>query len=290
MKALFSFTVALALLALLWTPRVSLADQAANAPANMTETDVTFKCSKLSDLNVYHRADTNKKLGNLDNLIINAHTSQVLYGVLDTGMGGKKILVPWSALQVTKSSTASGPRFSMTLSKTAEELAQAKAYDPDHRPNFTDAQWKQSVDQFFGVRMAARPERPIKAGELTTNQMIFRSSRLSDLNVYNRADTSKKLGNLDDLIINAHSGRLLYGILDTGLGGKNIAVPWNALQLQKAVGENKYWLTLSKTTNELADAPTFHADRMSDLTDASWQQKVDQFFGVRTAARPEEQR
>jgi len=76
-----------------------------------------------------------------------------------------------------------------------------------------------------------------------------------------------------------------YGILDTGVGGKNIAVPWSALQLQKARNDKDYWLTLDKTQDQLANAPAFNRDR-TDFTDSKWQQDVDTFFGVHTAARP----
>ena len=86
---------------------------------------------------------------------------------------------------------------------------------------------------------------PADAAKLTPEEMTFESSKLSALNVFSRGDTTNRLGSLDNLIIDAHTGRVLYGILDTGLGakvlgtgigGKKIAVPWIAFRLQKNLG------------------------------------------------------
>jgi len=264
------------------------ADNVSGQSGKLTEREMIFQSSKLSDLDVFNRDDAQKKLGNLDNLIIDARNGQVQFGILDTGVGGKKIPVPWNALRLNMSTQDN--RYWLTLNKTQEELANAPTFDKSQMPDFSSPEWRRSVETFFGVRLAAKPESPQSPGELSANEMMFQSTTLSDLNVHNRNDTSKKLGNVDDLIINAHAGQVLYGILDTGIMGKSIAVPWNAFQLQKATDKDQYWLTLNKTQEELANAPTFDTNRMSDVTDSRWQQTVDRFFGTRTAAHPEQQR
>lgn len=243
------------------------------------ENQMIFLSSKLSDLNVYNRDNHNSKLGNLDDLIINAHTGKVLYGILDTGFGGKLVPVPWTAVQLHKN--ANDNNYWLSLNKTQNELANSPTFDKNHWPDFKSPQWQQSVDTFFGVRTVAKPADVAGSGGLTLNEMIFKSSKLSDLNVYNRSDTSKKLGNLDNLVINAHTGQVLYGILDTGLGGKNIAVPWGAFLLQKARNDNDYWLTLNKTQDQLSGAPAYDQSR-TNFMDPKVRQDVDAFFGVRT--------
>jgi hypothetical protein len=48
------------------------------------------------------------------------------------------------------------------------------------------------------------------------NGSIFRSTELAGLDVFNRGNAKDKLGHLSNLLIDAHNGRVLYGILDTG--------------------------------------------------------------------------
>ena len=103
--------------------------------------------------------------------------------------------------------------------------------------------------------------------------------------MFNRQDTNIKLGRIENLIIDAHAGRIMYGILDTGVGGKKIPIPWVALRIEKT-GSDNYYLVLNVTKDQLANAPIFDRERWADFTNSEWQQRVDKFFGVRTAARP----
>lgn len=139
-----------------------------------------------------------------------------------------------------------------------------------------------------GSAMAQQPAHP---GHTTTTptesqttlskELPFKSSNLSGLNVFN--SKSEKLGSLDNLIIDAHTGQVLFGILDTGIGGNKIPVPWSAVRLAKR--DNNFVLLLNMDKGHLASAPTFNDRNMSVFTDARWRQSVDKFFGVRTAAR-----
>ena len=69
------------------------------------------------------------------------------------------------------------------------------------------------------------------SGHLTRQQMIFESSRLDKLNVYN--DQNVKLGSLNNTIIDSHNGQVFYGVVHTGVGGRDVLVPWNAFRIEK---------------------------------------------------------
>ena len=285
------FFLTLAALALgTWAGSSALAaETTASEQRSIAESKMIFESRDLTGLKVYSGQDMKKKLGSLDNLLINAHTGDVMFGVLHTGIGGSYIAVPWNVLQIHK--TANKDRYWLGLNKTEDDLANAPTFNKNHWPDFAaNSPWIRSVDAFFGVRTVAKPMAMPGPGELSVNEMIFQSSVLSDLKVYNRNDQNKKLGSLDNLIINARTGHLWYGILDTGVGGKYIPVPWNAFQVEKAKNKNQYWLTLNKTEDDLANAPAFDKNRMSELTDSAWQQTVDRFFGVRTAGRSGQER
>jgi sporulation protein YlmC with PRC-barrel domain len=242
--------------------------------------DVILESSKLSDLDVFN--GTGDKLGNIDNLIIDAHRNLVLCGIMDTGLGGKLIAVPWNAFRLERKEDT----FRLVLNVNKNELDQAPTFDADHRPDFTSAEWQQTAERFFHVKPLGEAltghERAV--GVLSPREMILESGKLSDLNVFN--SEGKKLGNIDDLVIDASDGMLLYGILDTGIGGKLITVPWNAVRLQLDRQDNRYSLVLNMTSDQLANGPTYDSDHRPNFTDPRWQDTVNRFFGVRTAARP----
>ena len=134
------------------------------------------------------------------------------------------------------------------------------------------------------VALAADKTSATREGnELTSQQMIWESSKLADLTAYNAQH--EKLGTVDNLIINAHTGQVQYGILDTGLLGKKIPVPWNALRLQKDDRDNFSFL-LNVDKDRLANAPTYQKRETAVFSDPQFAGTVDRFFGVRTAARP----
>jgi sporulation protein YlmC with PRC-barrel domain len=253
----------------------------------LASSQMIFRSTALSGMDVFNRTDATVKLGSLENLVINAHTGQVLFGVLDTGLGGKLIPAPWNVLQLQ--ADANTQKTWLTLDKTGDELRKSPTIEKDSVVDMTDAKWLQSLDTFFSMPTAAQPvEKQAKAGELTTNEMIFRSSDLHGMNVSNRSDASVKLGSISDLIVDAHTGQVLYGLLETESGGTLIATPWNAFQLKQDAENNKSELTLNKTSEELKTASTIDKSHMPDFTEMKWRQTVDDFFGVRTGARPSE--
>jgi len=287
MLSRFCLTLAACAMAATWMVGSAWAVDDPAVAGKLTTSAMIFRSSALSGMNVYNRADTTLKLGSLNNLVVNAHTGQVLFGVLNTGFGGKLIPIPWRVLQLQ--ADAKKPKFWLTLSKTSDELRIAPSIEKNSAVDMTDAKWLQSLDTFFGVRTVARPvEGQSQPGKLTTNEVIFRSSTLSGMKVYNRSDETLKLGSISDMIVDAHTGQVLYGILDTGFGGTLIAAPWSAFQLKADVNNQKWWLTLNKTSDELKNAPTVDKNHMPDFTEMKWRQTVDDFFGVRTVARPPE--
>jgi sporulation protein YlmC with PRC-barrel domain len=284
----FCLTLAACAMAATWTAgNARAADDSAHAK-KLASSEMIFRSSDLSGMIVYNRDDMTVKLGSLNNLVINAHTGQVLFGVLNTGFGGKLIPVPWGAFQLQVD--AKEHKSWLTLNKTSDELKNSPTIEKNNAVDMADTKWLQSLNTFFGVHTVNRPvmEEKKQPGHLTTNQMIFRSSDLQGMKVYNHSDETMKLGSVSDLIVDARTGLIMYGILDTGFGGTYIAGPWSAFQLKEDVKNNKSCLTLNKTSDELKNAPTIDKSHMPDFTDMKWKKTVDDFFGVSTVVRPSE--
>lgn len=292
MKRSLQFIALLALAALASYTTAQAADRATDSSIHssthtgqLSDREMIFRSDRLAKLDVFSRANRDQKLGSLDDLVVNAHTGKVLFGVLDTGVGGKRIPVPWTSLALAKGDNG---KFWMTLDKSKDQVANAPTIEKGkNRPDFTDSKWLNTVDTFFGTKVSVGKIEQHGKGELSTNEMIFNSSGLSGLHVFNRQDNQQKLGSLDSLIVDAHRGEILYGILDTGMTGKNVVVPWAVLQLQESAN-NKFSLTLNKTKDDLKRAPTFDRDRIGQFADTGFRHNIDNFFGVHTTARPEQ--
>jgi hypothetical protein len=278
-------TTAFSALLCVWSLKAVADDvRGTSQQTTQTEKSAIFDSKHLANMHAYN--GQNENLGKVDDLIVDAHTGQVLYGILDTGLFGKNVPVPWQAFQMRMTDN----RYWYFLNKSKNDLANAPTFSRSQWPNFTDVQWKKSVDDFFGVHTVARPTEPATEqgrpgeGRLTKEQMILPASKLDDLKVYNKQDV--KLGNIDNLIVDTRAGQVLYGIMDTGLGGRKIPVPWGAFWLGKEVNRDNYWLVVDKNKDQLANAPTFDPNHWPDFTSSQWRTTVDNFFGVRTAAHP----
>ena len=90
----------------------------------------------------------------------------------------------------------------------------------------------------------------------------------------------KKLGKVDEIMIDIPSGRVAYAVMSfggfLGMGDKLFAVPWSALQ----VDEDEKCFILDVDRSVLERAPGFNKDRWPDMADPSWGTQVYRHYGV----------
>lgn len=110
------------------------------------------------------------------------------------------------------------------------------------------------------------------------------ASTLVGADVRNPQDES--LGDLKDVMIDAASGTIAYGVLTfggvLGVGNKLFAIPWNAFR----VDAEKERLVLDIAKERLKDAPGFDADHWPNFADPGF---ADQ-LGKHYAANPRPER
>ncbi|MGH9736332.1 MAG: PRC-barrel domain-containing protein [Candidatus Acidiferrales bacterium] len=89
------------------------------------------------------------------------------------------------------------------------------------------------------------------------------------------------LGSIDDLAIDASTGRVAYAILSfggwLGMGNKYFAIPWEALNFnpsEKAV-------VLSVEKERLKNAPGFDKDDWPNMSDRAWGSQLYSYYGYR---------
>ena len=119
---------------------------------------------------------------------------------------------------------------------------------------FTCTASAQTANKIAAADSAAATASSHKEGE-------WRASKLVGVNVYN--DANEKIGDINDVILDK-SGKVENIILGVGgflgMGEKDVAVPFNAVQVTSK-DNNKWYLVMNSTKDALKAAKGFKYDR-----------------------------
>jgi len=95
-----------------------------------------------------------------------------------------------------------------------------------------------------------------------------------------KSPAGEGLGDIKDLMIDLHSGRVAYAVVEfgglLGIGSKLFAVPINAMKQDK---ENKCFV-LDTTKEALEQAEGFDKDHWPNFADRSWQESVHKHYNT----------
>jgi sporulation protein YlmC with PRC-barrel domain len=95
----------------------------------------------------------------------------------------------------------------------------------------------------------------------------------------------EKLGKIDDIMLDAESGKICYAVLSSGgflgMGDKLLAIPWAAIQLD----QEQHRFILDVDVERLKNAPGFDKSNWPDMADATWANSVHSYFGTHDRAR-----
>lgn len=112
---------------------------------------------------------------------------------------------------------------------------------------------------------------------------LMGADTLNGNSVYNTAD--EDLGDIKEIMLDVASGKVAYAVLSFGgvfgLGEKLFAVPWKALKLDT---ENKRFI-LDVAKDQLNTAPGFDKDDWPDMTDQTWADSIQNFYGKERSDR-----
>jgi len=91
---------------------------------------------------------------------------------------------------------------------------------------------------------------------------------------------NESLGEIKDIVVDANSGRILYGVLEfggfLGMGDKLFAIPWQSLEL---AGDDKAF-SLNVDKDRLKAAPGFDKKQWPDFADEQWATTTYKFYNV----------
>lgn len=107
---------------------------------------------------------------------------------------------------------------------------------------------------------------------------VLSATSINGTNVVNSQGES--LGQIKDLMINLHNGRIEYGVLSfggvMGMGDKLFAVPWQALTIDER-NEN---IVLDVPKERLKNAPGFDKSNWPNFADSSLMEPLHTFYGT----------
>jgi len=125
-----------------------------------------------------------------------------------------------------------------------------------------------------GLAWTAQADQPTQ-GNLT----LFRAQDLIGMKVFNTK--GEDLGKVDDLVIDAPSGKIRYAALShggfLGMGDKLFAVPWDQFKLTRDVAKNRVDLVLNVNRETLENAPGFNKSSWPTMANSDWQH-IDQYY------------
>ncbi len=88
------------------------------------------------------------------------------------------------------------------------------------------------------------------------------------------------LGDIKEIMLDTRTGQVAYAVLAIGgflgMGQKLFAVPWQALHLDTV--NKRFVLNIDK--ERLKNAPGFDPDAWPDMSDVSWANEINTFYGT----------
>lgn len=108
------------------------------------------------------------------------------------------------------------------------------------------------------------------------NTTLLSASTITGDDVCNMRD--EKLGKIQDIMIDTHSGMIRYAVLASGgflgMGDRLFAIPWKALKLDM---ENKCFI-LDVDVGRLKQAPGFDKDEWPNMADPTWHSTIESWY------------
>ncbi len=238
-----------------------MARQQGNRPLDVV------RASRLMDAKVYN--DENQHLGAVQNLAIDARHGQVAYAVLGSGgflgLGEKEFAVPWQALRVRTDDR-------VVINADKQMLKDMRGFHGNEWPATADTSWLS--------RMQGQRGQYAQAGYAEGQQPTynFKGSELIGMHVRNaRGDD---LGTVKDLMIDAHTGRIVYAVVShgatLGMGGELVPVPFATLDTSQQDA-----LRLDIAKQRFDTAPSFTNNDWTAVSDPGFASRVFAYYGQR---------
>ncbi|HXT60482.1 MAG TPA: PRC-barrel domain-containing protein [Pirellulales bacterium] len=276
---------------------------AADTKIKKTDSATVLRAYDMMGMNVRNAAG--ESLGEVKDLMVDLqHPARVRYAAVSyggfLGVGNKLFAVPWNAMKL-RHDADNAQRAFLELDVSKESLKNAPGFDKDKWPNFADAHWADEVHKHYRVHSenanvdidVKRKEAPPAKNAPTA--MLRRASKVEGIEVKN--EENQKIGKVEDLAIDANSGKIRYVALSfggfLGAGDKLFAVPWDAVMFEYDAKDKKDCLIFDVSKDTLTNAPGFDKDHWPNFGDKKWSDETERHYKThveKAASRAKERR
>lgn len=209
----------------------------------------------------------NESLGHVQDCVINMKDGKIVYVAMARGQvlgfGGSLFAIAPDAL-----SPAANNEYLM-LNATEQDFENAKGFDQNSWPMQPDRRWGKPTS-------TVRTEDP-PVGSIKNNENLARITAITGLNVYGRDENNKEavIGRIYDLALDCNTHRIAYVAVHhggtLGVGGKLIAVPWQAVTLRApALDPQRRAFYINATAQDFDRATGFTTDNWPVEPNASF--------------------
>jgi len=126
-------------------------DQSKLGALDETTGTASIRTSELIGMAVYNMAG--EELGSIHNIVVDASTGKPKYVAVSyggwLGMGDKLYAVPWKAFKVQRVPDMDDPQLVLDISQ--EKIKNAKGFDQNNWPDFSDRELTKELDVHYGV-------------------------------------------------------------------------------------------------------------------------------------------
>jgi sporulation protein YlmC with PRC-barrel domain len=237
--------------------------------------------SSIADSEIVNRQG--ETLGEIDDLVIGLDRGNAPYAVVSyggvVGIGDETVAIPLRALSWDRSED----RFELPL--TRDRLENAPEFDSKNLNGIDDENWRNETRRVFGEvpnldRANDRRNNPGNDARDRSNRNLdayLLASKVRGMNIVGSGD--EQLGSVKDVILDRTTGHVGFVTMEVDgtmdIDAEIIAVPWEALT---RADNNRF--RIQSTRASLQKAPRIEAERIADLNDRQFTQRIYSFFEV----------
>ena len=219
-----------------------------------------------------------KDIGEVNDLIVARRSGRVIYALVGQGgvlgVGEHVVAVPFAAFGWSDEDRK------LTLPMTRDRLKAAPAVDGDDWKTLTETSRSDEIARYFNTRAGTIDESDsgLHSQLPTAEWPLLRVSELRGKKLM--SDDGRELGTVNDLIIDASSGRVAFGVVTfggtLGFGADKVPIPWPLFDVNKDGG--LFAVKIDK--EQVMSAPRLKDKDWAELKDSKFAPGVYAHYGV----------
>jgi len=221
-----------------------------------------------------------EKIGEINDLIIDKGEGKVAYAILEfggfLGVGEKLFAVPFVSVVRTNSDDV------VMLDVSKEVLEKAPNFKNDTWPDF-NREYGTTINEYYKAKpywndAPTQIDKDALDKDRLRARGMVRASKFIGTNVEDT--TGKNLGDIDDVVVDDATGRVVYVVLSfggfLGMGDKLFAIPYHSLTTS---AKNNDKLVLDVPKEKLEKAPGFDKKNWPNMADRRWAAEIHTYYG-----------